>query len=109
VGGEPVVAHLAGFGRSQVCKDAQQCRLARAVRTDQADHLARAQREVDALQNCEATEANRDAARCDLHQSSPRKRQIRLSRNGAPMRAVITPSFSSGLTGRTRTAMSAAS
>src|SRR5262249_60812974 len=90
-------------------EDAQQRGLAGAVRPDQAHDLAGVEREIDRLQHASGAVADRDAARVEAHQSSPRSRQIRSNRNGAPISAVTTPSLSSGRVGMSRTAMSAAS
>jgi hypothetical protein len=70
----PGVAYAAALGRAQAGKHAQQGRLARAVGPDEADHLARAHREIDAFEQRGRTEAHSNALRLDLHHASSRSR-----------------------------------
>src|SRR5262249_38886612 len=95
--------------RPQIGENAQQGGLARSVRPDQTDHFAGTNRHVDLAQQRHAAEAHCKPLGFDLHYSSLRNRKIKLNRNGAPIIAVTTPSFSSGSTGNRRMPISAAS
>ena len=73
-GGAAGIVHLSALGRAQIGDNPQQRGLARAVRADEADHLAGAHREIDPFQDRHPAEARGDVSRLDLHHSSPRSR-----------------------------------
>src|SRR5918996_6584340 len=75
---------------------AEQRALAASVGADQPHHLARADHEVDPVDNPPATDRNAEAVGLECaHASILRVRSAKTSSGGAPSSAVITPSLSS--------------
>src|SRR5690606_38727795 len=88
----------------------QQRALSRAVRADQTDELAGPKVERYRLERDPRAVPNADAVERERHEASfPLRRRIRCRKKGAPIRAVTTPSLSSGPGGIKRIAISAAS
>src|SRR5690606_17987958 len=106
-----LVADDDGAFRGRQAKDrAHQRRLAGAVRADQADKLALADGEGDAVQHFATAEIGVEIGDGkQRHSIVLRERQISHRKNGAPTMAVRTPSFRSRSGAISRTRMSAAS
>ncbi len=68
--GPPGVMHPARFRRAEIGEHPQQCRLARTIGPDQADHLAAAHGQIDAFQQRDRTKAYGNALRLDLHHAA---------------------------------------
>src|SRR5690606_5917984 len=111
LGDRPAVeAHDARRRREHAGERAYESRLARAVGADEPDQLARGHRDVDPVDDAMAAERDADVARAEKgHGTARLVRSTRNRKNGAPISAVTTPSFSSGPAGSRRTTMSAAS
>ncbi len=83
---------LAGLRRDQAEQRAKQGGLARAVGSEEAQDLARADRQVDAAADGVAGIAEAEPDRLQAHQAQPvRPRASSQRKNGAPTRAVRMP------------------
>ena len=72
---------VAGRVRVEAGEDAQQCGLARAAATEQRDHLAAGDRQVDAVEHNRVAEGTPDPSRADYVAVNPRRHaRVLLSR-----------------------------